>query len=289
MKSLLGTGEYMKKNKKLLLMGVLLLLLAGCTAYMDPETGKVMTNKIIAWGDAWSFGTESWFDAFFIWPIAQVLNFFTPYVGAFFSIVLVSVLLKMLTIRSTIKSTVQQQKMQLLGPEQARIEAKYRGRDDQQSKLKKATEIQNLYKKHDINPMGALGGMILTLPILLAMYQSVARAQSIINGTVLGQPLEGTPMQGFKTLNWVYIVIFVAMVVIQVLSMSLPQHMAKKKMKQRPNDPKPASNPQAMMYVSVAMISIFGLNWPIGMSLYLMISSLITLIQTLYINHKYVD
>ena len=281
----------MKKNKKFLLMGLLLLVLAGCSNYIDPATGKVMESKIITWGDPWIWGNEgaNWFDALFVWPIAQALNFFTPFVGAFLSIVIVSVILKMTTIRSTIKSTIQQQKMQLLGPEQARIEEKYRGRDDQQSKLKKATEIQNLYKKHDINPMGAMGGMLLTLPMMLAMYQSVARASSIIGGSILGQPLEGTPMEGFQTLNFVYIGIFALMVLTQFLSMFLPQYLTKKKMVQRPNDKKPANNPQSMMYVSLVMISVFGFKWPIGMSLYLMISSLITLVQTLYINKKYVD
>lgn len=279
----------MKKNKKFLIMGLLLLVLAGCANYMNPD-GTVMTEKIITWGDKWTWGAEgvSWFDALFVWPIAQALNFFTPYTGAFLSIVIVSVLMKLLTVRSTIKSTVQQQKMQLLGPEQARIEEKYRGRDDQQSKLKKATEIQNLYKKHDINPMGALGGMILTLPMMLAMYQSVARAKSIIEGSMLGQPLNGTPMEGFKTLNFVYIGIFLSMILFQFLSMWLPQYMTKKKMVNRPNQAKPANNPQAMMYMSLVMVAMFGLNWPIGMSLYLMLSSLITLIQTLYINQKYV-
>lgn len=280
----------MKKNKKFLLMGLMLLVLAGCSNYLGPD-GKVMESKIITWGDSWIWGTEgaSWFDALFVWPIAQALNFLTPYVGAFLSIVVVSVAMKMVTIRSTIKSTIQQQKMQLLGPEQSRIEEKYRGRDDQQSKLKKATEIQNLYKKHDINPMGAMGGMLLMLPMMLAMYQSVARAQSIVTGSILGQPLSGSPKEGFATMNFVYIGIFVLMVLFQFLSMFLPQYMTKKKMVQRPNDKKPANSPQSMMYVSLVMISFLGLTWPIGMSLYLMVSSLIQLIQTLYINHKYVD
>ena len=86
----------MKKNKKFLLMGLMLLVLAGCSNYLGPD-GKVMESKIITWGDSWIWGTEgaSWFDALFVWPIAQALNFLTPYVGAFLSIVIVSVAMKM--------------------------------------------------------------------------------------------------------------------------------------------------------------------------------------------------
>lgn len=36
--------------------------------------------------------------------------------------------------------------MQLIGPEQARIEAKYQGRNDQQAKLQKATEMRKLFE-----------------------------------------------------------------------------------------------------------------------------------------------
>ncbi len=280
----------MKKYKKLLFFAVMLLLLTGCTQYM--KDGKVIPESIIKWGTSWSDAwkyEKSWFGALFVWPLAQALNFFEMYLGAFGSIALVSVLIKLATIRSTIKQTVQQQKMQLLGPEQARIEAKYKGRDDQQAKMQKATEMQNLYKKHGINPLGALGGLFLSLPIMLAMYQSVGRAENIIYGTLFGQTLEATPQHGFQTGNWVYIGVFILMAVTQFLSMYIPQYLTKRKMKTRPNEKKPENPGQSMMYVSLVMIVMLGFTWPIGMSLYWMVTSIVTIAQTIFINWKYAD
>ncbi|QIK69078.1 membrane protein insertase YidC [Erysipelothrix sp. HDW6C] len=279
----------MKKHKKILLLGLLLILLTGCTSYIDPATKQVYPESIIHLGDAWTWGVDSWFGAIFVWPMAQILNFFAQYTGAFLSIVIVTVLIRLVTLRSSIKSTVQQQKMQLLGPDQARIEEKYRNRTDQQSKMAKATEMQKLFEKHDIKPMAALGGQFLQLPIMIAMYQAVTRADLIISGKILGESLERTPVQGFQEGNVVYIVIFALMVIFQALSMFLPQYLTKRKMKKRPGD-KPAANPgQSMMYMSLAMITFFALQWNIGMSLYWMISALAQLLQTLYINNKYAN
>ena len=179
----------MKNYKKLGVLFLVLITLTGCTNVIDPETKTVMEQYIIRLGDSWIWGKEGWFASLFVWPLAQLVNFFAQYTGALLSIVIVTLLTRLVTLRGSIKSTVQQQKMQLMAPEQAKIEEKYRNRTDQQSKMAKATEIQKLYEKHNVNPMGAIGSMFIQLPIILAMYQAVTRAYAIINGTVLGQPL----------------------------------------------------------------------------------------------------
>lgn len=278
----------MKKYRKLILIGILLIALTGCTNIIDPETGQVIADKVISMGDTWNFGEEGWFSALIIWPIAQVLNFFASHLGALISIFLVTILIKLLTLKLSISATVQQQKMQLIGPEQQRIEKKFEGRDDEQAKMQKATELQKLFKKHDINPLGALGGAFLQIPVMLAMYQAVMRAEQIINGSVLGQPLTGTPMEGFTEGNVVYISIFVLMAFFQFLSMFLPQYLNKKKMKKYPGDKaaQPAGG-NAMMYTSLVMITILALRWGVGMSLYWMVTAIAQLVQTLYIQNKY--
>lgn len=277
----------MKNYKKLFLLMLILVTLTGCTNVIDPTTKKVMEQYIIKLGDSWIWGKEGWFSALFVWPLAQLVNFFAQYTGAFLSIVIVTLIIRLLTIRGSIKATVQQQKMQLIGPEQAKIEEKYRGRTDQQSKMAKATELQKLYEKHEINPMGALGSTFIQLPIILAMYQAVTRAYSIITGSILGQPLEITPREGIATGNFVIIGIFVLMIIAQAASMFIPQYLAKKKIKKYPNQKAVPNSANTMLYTSLAMIVFFALNMNVGMSLYWMISSLTQLGQTLYINHKY--
>ena len=277
----------MRKHKKLLLMGLLLIGLTGCTQIMDPKTGQVLADKVISMGDAWIWGSESWFAALIVWPLAQMLNFFAANLGALLSILIVTVLIKLVTLKFSIQATVQQQKMQEMGPEQARIEEKYKGRDDEQAKMQKATELQKLFQKHGVNPLGALGGAFLQIPIMLAMYQAVMRAEQIINGNVLGQPLTGTPMDGFVNMNFVYIGIYALMALFQFLSMFLPQYLTKKKMKNYPNQAAKAPGGNTMMYTSLIMITVLALRWGVGMSLYWMITAATQLFQTLYIQKKH--
>ena len=277
----------MKKHKKLIIILFALVVLTGCVNYIDRDTGKIMVDKIIHWGDAWTWGKENWFEALFVWPMARILNFFGQYTGAFLAIVILALLVRLATLRSSINSTIQQQKMQLMGPEQQRIQEKYRNRTDQQSKMAMNTEIQKLYQKHDIKPLSALGGTFLQLPITFAMYYAVTRADVIIRGTVLGQSLEITPKDGFASGNVVVIAIFLLMIVAQASSMFLPQYMTRRKMKKYPGQKAPANNTNSMMFMSLAMIVFFALNWNIGMSLYWMISAFTQLGQTLFINWKY--
>ena len=277
----------MKNYKKIGLILLILVTLTGCTNVIDRNTNQVMEQYIIRLGDAWIWGSENWFSAIFIWPLAQLVNFFSLYTGPLFGIIIVTLLIRLVTLRGSIKQTVQQQKMQMMAPEQAKIEEKYRNRTDQQSKIAKSTEIQKLYEKHGINPLGAMGGMFLQFPIIIAMYQAVTRAYAIITGTILGQPLELTPKVGISTGNIVVIVIFVLMIVAQGASMFVPQMLAKRQQKRYPNQKVPPSQGQSMMYVSLGMIVFFAFNMNIGMSLYWFVNSVTQLAQTLYINHKY--
>ena len=87
-------------------------------------------------------------------------------------------------------------------------------------------------------------------------------------------------MQGFQEMNVVYITIFALMVIFQALSMFLPQYLAKQKLKKYPNQKQPANPASSMMYVSLVMIVMLGFTWPIGMSLYWMVTSIVTIAQT---------
>lgn len=278
----------MRKYNKVMLLAGLLIVLTGCAKIIDPKTGQIFDNMIIYWGDKWPFGQEGWFSTFIVWPLAQLMNFFAQRIGAALSILVVAILIKLITLKLSIQATVQQQKMQLIQPEQARIEQKYRGRTDENAKMQQAMEIQKLFEKYEIKPMKAMGGAFLQIPIMIAMYQAVMRANEIITGTIFGQSLEATPLEGFKQGNKVYIIIFVLMVIAQATSMFLPQYLLKKKTKNY-GGPKPAqaANPNTMMFFSLFMITWFALRWGVGMSLYWMINAVTQLAQTLYIQNKY--
>ena len=162
------------KNKKLLMLLVIisaLFLVSGCSSPTD-ENGKVImitsstTFKQI-------FDTESWFSALFVFPLSYSINLLTPKVGVAGAIATVTVLVNGVILLLTMKSNVQTQQMQLLQPEMDRINKKYEGKTDDASNMRKAQEIQSLYAKYNINPLGTILVTFVQFPIIFAMFQAV--------------------------------------------------------------------------------------------------------------------
>ena len=286
------------KNKKLWIAIGLLITLTACTNVIDPETKLIMPDKIIhldtTIGDI--LANESWFSAFFVYPISQAINFINQYVGVVMSIVIVTILIKLLTLSFTIKSTVASQKMQIINPELKAIQDKYAGKTDNQSKMKMSQEMQALYSKHNINPFGSIVVMFIQFPIIIAMYQAVQRAAAVVNGSEFGTSLQTTPMDAFFQGVYLFVVIYVLMGVFQFISMKLPMFLQKKfapvkeKKHVTHDDTKKSAAPnmEMMMYVSLVMIMGIAISWPTAMSLYWLVTSLAQVAQTVFIQFKYI-
>ena len=290
----------MKKlsNRKLMLLLIavaFLLVATGCQNNMDPTTHQTLPEKIIylttAWGDMWK--SEGLFTSLIVYPLAQMINFFSQYLGVVMGIVLTTVLVNVLTLALSKKSTIDMQKIQMLQPELQKIQAKYEGKDDDASKMKQASEMQALYNKHGVNPLGSIVTPFLQLPIMMAMYYAVQRAAAVCQGSIMGTELILTPMDGLKNGGIILIVIYILMGVCQFLSIKTPQWLADKKQKEmkKKSYDKNQKNPSngMMTYGMLAMIRIIAVNWPTAMSLYWMVSSLVNVIKTLYIQKRYVD
>lgn len=284
------------KNKKLWIALGLLITLTACTNVIDPETKLIMPDKIIylttAMGDV--LADESWFSAFFVYPISQAINFIDQYVGVVMSIVIVTIIIKLLTLSFTIKSTVASQKMQVINPELKAIQDKYAGKTDNQSKMKMSQEMQALYSKHNINPFGSIVVMFIQFPVIIAMYQAVQRAAAVVNGSVLGTSLQTTPMDAVLQGVYLFAAIYVLMGVFQFISMKLPMYLQKKlapvkEKKHAVGDKKSAGpNMEMMMYVSLVMIMGIAVSWPTAMSLYWLVTSLAQVAQTVFIQFRYI-
>ena len=110
----------------------------------------------------------------------------------------------------------------------------------------------------------------------------------------MGISLAGTPLDGFKALDIAYISIYVLMVIFYIVSMKLPQWLKKwqdkkdnvkvKKYAQEQTNPM-ANSMNMSMYFMTAMICIMYISWPMAMSFYWLVSSVIRVCQSLIL-HK---
>ena len=289
----------MKKILPLLILAGILLFMAGCQRNIDAE-GHTLPEKIIylttPWGDM--FKNEGLLTCLLVYPLAQCINFISKYLNVGLAIVLTALLLHLLLMKISVKSTVASQKMQLLQPEMAKIQKKYEGRTDANAQQMQAMEMQKLYAKYDINPLSSMIVPFIQFPILICMYYAVQRADAVVNGTMFGINLTNTPQQclAVKTSGgYILFAIYVLMIIVQFLSMKISKWLAdaKNKKDHKTRSYSAKDNTQAgmqmFMYVMLVMIALMGFRWPMALSLYWLISSLINVLKTIYIQKRYVE
>lgn len=281
--------NWLKNRYKLIMSVGLLAFISGCTTIVD-GSGNVLPDKIIRTTTQLSqiLADESWFSAFFVFPLAQVINFLTPVIGVALAIVVATVAIRLLTFGFTVKSTVASQKMQVLQPDMTAIQKKYEGKKDEQSRMKQAQEMQALYTKHKINPFGTILVAFIQFPVIIAMWQAVQRSEAVLNGVLLGAELNVTPLTGIMNGQFFYLIIYLLMGLFQLGSMLLPTYLAKQSAIK--NGKKvPANSQQGMMIGMFVFIMFISINWPTAMSLYWLVSSAVQVAQTLFIQVNYID
>lgn len=237
---------------------------------------------------------HSWFDGLIVWPIAQLINVFASITDAGFGIILATLLIQLLIFVFTYKSQISMQRMQEAQGELQKIQNKYKGKDDDRSKMMMYQETQKIYDKYDIHPFGSILVTFIQFPVLMGMYYATMRAATVAYGSFLGMPLSETPIDAFKSIgsgniNWGPIIVFVLMLVFQLLTVKLPQILKKyqdkkdhvKVKKYLQNNENAMGNQMNMtMYMMTVMIGFLALSWPIAMSFYWLVSSMIRALQT---------
>ena len=139
--------------------------------YLGPNHFQTLNSydnkyeKIIPLG-GWLVG---WFTRYAIIPM---FNFFSRFIDSFgLIILLMTLVIKIVVFPLTYKSYASSAKMSALRPEIEKINARYPHMDNQQEQLKKQQAIMNLYKRAGASPMGGCLPMLLTFPILWAMFR----------------------------------------------------------------------------------------------------------------------
>lgn len=175
---------------------VVLFVLTGCS-------GKANELPIVTqWGEA------KFFDYILVIPVAFIMQLFSGLVNNSFAfgIFATTIIIRTLAWPIYAKSNDMSIKMQIMQPDLQRVQAKYAGKTDPQSKQKMQIETANVYKKHNFNPLGCLMPF-LQMPIFIAVYQTVIRitkpgglwTNKVSNSSLLGIDLNGSGQDFFKT------------------------------------------------------------------------------------------
>lgn len=251
-------------------------------------------NTLIEWGIA-AKGCHSPFYAFFVWPAAYIVTQFLWLtkswwggLNALLSIFLLVLVIRILTMAISLKSTFQNEKMTEIQGKIAEINAKYKDSKDPQSKQMKQKEIMDLYSKNNIKPFAAFEQMFLTLPIFLIIYRVVTIVRPI-KVTVLFNiwnfalsPLTQIFNQ-FANGGWTYIFFLLLVIGSQIFSMKMPQIFARKRNRTAntssdagKQQQKKAQRTQNIFMIVMCVIVSFS---AVGVGLYWFLNSLFSVLQ----------
>ena len=289
--------KFTPRTKKLLaLMAIVTIVVTatGCTAPKDANGHIILISESTTFGEI--FQTENWFNALFVWPLSWVLNKLAPVITVGGAIAVVTAVVNGLLAVFTLKSQMGMQRMQMLQPELNKIQRKYEGRDDQASKMRMAQEQQQLMNKYNVNPGSMMLVQFIQLPIIMAMFMAIQRAEAVVNGTFLGMNLQVKPSEAFGLLfkgdlsGLPYIILFLLMAVTQLILVLLPMYFQKKKAaaeaEKHHRKPEPTNNQNVMMQMyMIVMVLAFGLMWQSGMSLFWFIRNIVDIIKTIIVQN----
>lgn len=197
--------------------------------------------------------------------LAQLLRFFFNLTGSYgLAIILLTLIIKLALHPLTRTQLRSMKEMQYLAPQITALREKYRDNPQQMN-----VEVMNLYRSHKVNPLGGCLPMVVQIPILWGLFAVLRRKDIFAGATFLGVSLNDVPhiwplgtAVAFKqpVLLIFPILVGVSTYFQQRMSMTDPQ--------------------QARMFVFMPiMIAYFATLYPVGLSIYWIISTLAYMLE----------
>lgn len=215
----------------------------------------------------------------FVEPLAWVLIKVGEFVKNYgLSIIFVTLLIRLIMYPVTLKTAKQSENLKKVQPKLAKIEKKYAGKTDEASMMKKSQEMMLLYKENDINPLSGCLYAIIQIPLFFAFYEAIYRLPVLFEDSLLGFMLSTSPMKGFQSGNWLYLILPVLVFLATYFSFKLNSgaSMSEEQAKQT----------KMMMNIMMIMIFVMSFTMSTGIILYWITNNTFTIIQNLIVKRR---
>ncbi|MEC8050240.1 MAG: membrane protein insertase YidC [Myxococcota bacterium] len=195
-------------------------------------------------------------------PMILALNIFHDVSQSWgVAIILLTLVVKLILFPVTYKSVVSMRKMQLLKPELDKIKERFAN-----DKEKQQMAQLKLMQEMGVNPLSGCLPMLLQMPVWFALYRALWSAVDLYQQSFLWIP-DLTQPESFPIL---------ALLVGAVTAIQ-------QKVTPTTGDPAQA---RMMMIVMPIMLTIFMVALPSGLVFYILVNSLLTIVQQIVINHR---
>ncbi len=213
-----------------------------------------------------------------------------------FAIVGLVIVIRIVLIPLFVRQIRSSRGMQLIQPELKKIQQKYKGKTDQESRQAMMREQMALYKTSGTNPFSSCLPILLQAPVFFALFQVLRgighksfsvwpfteslRLQAS-NAKIFGSPLSesfmGTHATATKILTVVLIVLMSATV------FTTQRQLMTKNMPASAMDNPLAQQQKILLYVMPLIFAFSGVNFPIGVLIYWLTTNLWTMGQQFYV------
>jgi YidC/Oxa1 family membrane protein insertase len=243
--------------------------------YMGPKALKLLENVNPHLSKAIDFGWTGVIALPFLRAL-NVLHHVAPNYGI--AIILLTVIVRVVTLPMSIKSQRSMMRMQRLQPQVERIREKFK---DDQERLNR--EMVDLYKRNHVNPLGGCLPMLIQLPILWGLYEALLNAVDLRQAPFVAWikdlsapdclPVPGMPALPLTTCHGIPVLVLLMAATSLIQQWMMP----------RQADP---SQQKMMLYMPVIFSLIF-IDLPAGLSLYYLASNVLGIIQQFFLNREY--
>lgn len=247
------------RKKLFIVLGLVILvaLLAGCTQIDQDITSE----------------SEGFWNSYFVYPLSwflvHVAEWFHAEYGYGLSIVLVTILIRLILLPLNIKQLKSSKGMQAIQPQLQELREKYSSKD-QQTQQKLQQETMELFQKNGVNPLAGCLPIIVQMPILIAFYHAIMRTEALRDHTFLWFTLgESDP--------------YYILPVIAAFFTFLQQKLMMAGTSAQQNSMMPQMT--MMLYIMPVMIGIFALFLPSALALYWVVGNLFMVGQTLLVRN----
>lgn len=253
-------------------------------------TGCFTLNNKISITDETTFSDLnkiSLFHGLFVYPMSRAIILMHKLTNStLFAIISITIINRFIGFAFSFKATIEGEKMKEIQPLINSINVKYAQRTDRLSNFAKQQEIQELFKKYQINPLSVFATILVSLPLFMGIYAAVKDNTYIKQFDLLGVNAGSiTSQAGFNVLI-IFTVLF--LIISQYISIKIPTWLTKIRAKGRPRknvrNQKDPTNTMALIFP----LLMFFISWssPISILVYFTVSPIFTIFQSVIL-HQY--
>ena len=239
-------------------------------------------------------------------PIAQILGVILEYVdkAVFFianthntgaCIIIFTFIVNILMFPLTLKQQKTAKLSSMMNPEIQAIQAKYKGKKDNESMQKMQLETQAVYDKYGISPFGGCLPILIQFPILFALFRviyGIAGVEGYKNfvpaltglNNFFGLDLSVKPTFTDNGMISITLIFPILCIVTQWLSSKLMQSGNNNNTS---SDDAAASSMKMMNTMMPIMTGVFCFSFPMGVAVYWIAGNIFRIIQSIFVNRHF--